>query len=44
MEQAKALPWGAVWDELCQRAGVPPGADWLDDVARYEASLHGRRG
>lgn len=39
MEQAKAMPWGAVWDELCTRAGVPPRAEWLDDVARYEATV-----
>lgn len=39
MEQAKALPWGAVWDELCLRAGVPARADWLGEVARHEASV-----
>jgi L-rhamnose isomerase len=44
MEQAKALPWGAVWDELCIRAGVPAGADWLADVARYEKDVLARRG
>jgi L-rhamnose isomerase len=38
MEQAKALPWGAVWDELCTRANIPVGANWLKDVARYERS------
>jgi len=35
-EHAKALPWGAVWDELCERSGVPPGAAWLPVVADYE--------
>jgi L-rhamnose isomerase len=44
MEQAKALPWGAVWDELCERAGVPAGADWLADVARYEKTTLSKRG
>lgn len=39
MEQAKALPWGAVWDELCLRAGVPVRADWLADVARHERTI-----
>ena len=44
MEQAKALPWGAVWDELCLRAGVPARTDWLGDVARHEsATLTERR-
>ena len=39
MELAKSLPWGAVWDELCARADVPAGADWLKEVARYEESV-----
>lgn len=39
MEHARALPWGAVWDELCQRAGVPAGADWLTEVATYEKEV-----
>lgn len=43
MEQAKALPWGAVWDELCQRADVPVRADWLADVARYEKDVLAKR-
>ena len=44
MEQAKALPWGAVWDELCEREGVPAGADWLRDVARHEKAVLSKRG
>ncbi len=43
MEHAKALPWGAVWDELCQRAGVPAGSDWLAEVARYEKNMLSKR-
>ncbi len=43
MEQARALPWGAVWDELCQREEVPAGADWLKDVARYERAVLSKR-
>ncbi|HYP17253.1 MAG TPA: L-rhamnose isomerase [Opitutus sp.] len=39
MEHAKALPWGAVWDELCARDEVPAGADWLAEVSRYEDSV-----
>lgn len=44
MENARALPWGAVWDELCERDGVPPGAKWLADVARYEKQVQSKRG
>jgi L-rhamnose isomerase len=43
MEQAKALPWAAVWDELCARADVPVGIDWLKDVARYEKTVLAER-
>ena len=44
MELGRSLPWGAVWDELCQRDGVPAGADWLADVARYEKAVLSKRG
>ncbi|MEO6001965.1 MAG: L-rhamnose isomerase [Opitutus sp.] len=43
MENAKAMPWGAVWNELCARANVPVGADWLDDVTRYEKAVLSKR-
>jgi L-rhamnose isomerase len=39
MELTPSLPWGAVWDELCQRDDVPAGADWLGDIARYESTV-----
>jgi L-rhamnose isomerase len=44
MEQAKALPWGTVWDELCARDDVPAGVDWLADVTRYEKRVLLKRG
>ena len=43
MELSKSLPWGAVWDELCVRSGVPAGADWLADVAKYEKTVLSKR-
>lgn len=39
MENTRALPWGAVWNELCEREEVPAGAAWLDDVKKYEKSI-----
>lgn len=39
MEEAKQLPWGAVWDEFCRRSGVPAGANWLAAVRQYEAEI-----
>ena len=43
MEQAKAMPWGAIWDELCVRAGTPPAETWLDNVANYETKVLSKR-
>jgi L-rhamnose isomerase len=39
MEEAKSMPWGAAWDEMCLREGRPVGASWLDDVRRYEGEV-----
>jgi L-rhamnose isomerase len=43
MEQAKALPWGAVWDRLCEESAVPPGIEWLQEVDAHEAATRARR-
>jgi L-rhamnose isomerase len=43
MEQSKAMPWGAVWDMLCVRAGTPPAETWLADVARHEEKVLAKR-
>src|SRR5204862_988557 len=34
-EEAKALPFGAVWDYYCESQGVPVGTAWLAEVKRY---------
>lgn len=43
-EEAKRLPWGAVWDYHCHRSGVPVGEAWLEEVKKYEASVLAARG
>ena len=35
-EEAKTLPFGAVWDMYCARHEVPVGRQWLDQVQTYE--------
>ncbi len=35
-EEARALPFGAVWDFYCESKGVPVGEAWLAEVKRYE--------
>jgi L-rhamnose isomerase len=39
LEEAKSLPWGAVWDEFCRRKDVPIGTAWLTDVLDYERKI-----
>ena len=38
LEEAKSLPFGAVWDEYCRRQNVPVGAAWLQEVKAYESA------
>jgi len=42
-EEARALPFGAVWDRYCLTHGVPPGDGYLAEIARYEAEVLSRR-
>lgn len=44
LEELKSLPFGAVWDEHCHRAGVPIGTAWLDEVRAYEREILAQRG
>ena len=43
LEEAKALPWGSVWAEFCERASVPAGLDWLAEVRKYEKAVLAER-
>ncbi|MEJ5190103.1 MAG: L-rhamnose isomerase, partial [Breznakiellaceae bacterium] len=36
MEEAKTLPFTAVWDYLCYREHIPNGSTWRSQVERYE--------
>jgi L-rhamnose isomerase len=44
MEYAKAMPWGAVWNQLCVASDAPAGNDWLAEVNRYENTVLAARG
>ncbi len=44
LEEAKALPWGAIWDYYCTRKSVPVGRAWVDVVRTYETDVLARRG
>lgn len=43
IEDAKVLPFGAVWDFYCERTGVPVGNSWMADVKRYEQTVLAKR-
>ena len=42
-EELKSLPWGAVWDYLCETQNVPAGRLWLDETKKYEAEVTSKR-
>jgi len=43
-EELKTLPFGAVWDYYCLRAGVPVGEAWLKEIESYEQNVLSKRG
>ena len=43
IEEQKAMPWQAVYDEFCVRNGVPVGADFIADIDRYVAEVTSKR-
>lgn len=38
-EEIKTAPFGAVWNELCERAGMPAGLEWYENVKEYERDV-----
>ena len=42
-EEARALPFGAVWDYYCESKGVPVGEAWLVEVKAYEKNVLSKR-
>ena len=43
-EEAKSMPFGAVWDRFCEEQGTPVGEAWLAEVKRYESDVLSKRG
>jgi L-rhamnose isomerase len=43
MEEAKAMPFGAVWDYYCAQSGVPVGSEITDEVKTYEKTVLSKR-
>jgi L-rhamnose isomerase len=44
LEEAKSLPWSAVWDEYCRRTGAPIDSALIASVHAYERGVLSKRG
>jgi len=42
MEESKTLPFGAVWEEFCERNNTP-STNWLAEVISYEREVLSKR-
>ena len=43
LEEAKTLPWNAVWDMFCLKNNVPVGEDFIAEIQKYEAEVTSKR-
>lgn len=43
-EEAKSMPWNAVWDMFCLKNDVPVGENYLPEIEKYEAEVTSKRG
>ena len=43
LEEAKSLPWNAVWDMFCLKNNVPVGEDFIAEIEKYEAEVTSKR-
>ncbi|MDH6303781.1 L-rhamnose isomerase [Parabacteroides sp. PF5-5] len=42
-EEAKSLPWNAVWDMYCLKSNVPVGEDYIPAIQGYEKNVTSKR-
>ncbi|MCL1938272.1 MAG: L-rhamnose isomerase [Candidatus Azobacteroides sp.] len=43
LEEAKSLPWNAVWDYFCLINNIPVGEEYIADIRKYEQEVTGKR-
>ena len=43
IEEQKAMPWQAVYDEFCVRNNVPVGQEFIADIDKYVADVTSKR-
>ena len=42
-QELLTLPFGAIWDEFCERQNVPVGVKWLEMAKQYEKDVLSKR-
>ncbi len=43
LEEAKSLPWNAVWDYFCLKNNVAVGEDYITEIQQYEKEVTSKR-
>lgn len=43
LEEAKSLPWNAIWDMFCLKNNVPVGEEFIPAIEKYEAEVTSKR-
>jgi L-rhamnose isomerase len=43
LEEAKGLPWNAVWDYFCLKNNIAVGEDYIGEVQQYEREVTSKR-
>lgn len=43
LEEAKGLPWNAVWDYFCLKNNVAAGEDYIGEIQQYEKDVTSKR-
>ena len=43
LEEAKSMPWGAVYDEFCERNNVPVGNAYMSEIDKYTKEVTSKR-
>lgn len=44
LEEAKVLPWNAVWDYFCLKNSIAVGEDYITEIQQYERDVTSKRG
>lgn len=43
LEEAKVLPWNAVWDYFCLKNNIAVGEDYISEIQQYEKEVTSKR-